>query len=68
MSGEPVQKQKQTGVVRMERVFRHPPEAVWRALTDPKALSQCYFPPIFAPSLGIASDSVNAPSGGISRG
>lgn len=52
MSGEAVQKQKQTGVVRMERVFRHSPEAIWRALTDPKALSQWLLPNDFRAELG----------------
>ena len=50
MGREPVS--NETGIVRMERVFRHPPEKVWRALTDPRALSQWLLPTDFRAELG----------------
>jgi uncharacterized protein YndB with AHSA1/START domain len=38
--------------LRMERVYRHPPEAVWQALTDPRALAEWAFPNDFRPEAG----------------
>lgn len=36
----------------LERLLPHPPEQVWQALTDPKALSQWLLPTNFQPKLG----------------
>lgn len=38
--------------VNLEKVFAHPPERVWQALTDPKALAQWLLPTTFQPKLG----------------
>jgi uncharacterized protein YndB with AHSA1/START domain len=38
--------------LKLERVFPQPPERVWRALTDPRALSQWLMETDFAPVLG----------------
>lgn len=38
--------------VRLERVYRHPPERVWRALTEPELLAQWLMPNDFEPRVG----------------
>jgi len=38
--------------LKFEMVYPHPPERVWRALTDSRALAQWLMPNDFAPQLG----------------
>lgn len=38
--------------VQRDAVYPHPPERVWRALTDPRALSRWLLPGDFAPRVG----------------
>lgn len=38
--------------IRTEMFCRHPPDRVWRALTDPKALGTWLMPNDFVPELG----------------
>ncbi len=38
--------------VRLERVYPHPPERVWRALTDPQALAEWLMPNDFQARVG----------------
>ncbi len=38
--------------IRLERLFPHPPELVWRALTDPDAIAQWLAPTTFRPVVG----------------
>jgi uncharacterized protein YndB with AHSA1/START domain len=38
--------------VRLERVYLHPPELVWRALTDREVLAEWLMPNDFAPVVG----------------
>ncbi len=40
------------GVCRVERLYAHPPERVWRALTTPELLSRWLMPNDFAPVVG----------------
>ena len=40
--------------LRLERTYPHPPEAVWLALTDPRALAEWAFPNDFKPEAGHA--------------
>lgn len=40
------------GGVELDAVYPHPPERVWRALTDPRALSRWLLPGDFAPRPG----------------
>jgi uncharacterized protein YndB with AHSA1/START domain len=41
-----------TNTVLVERVFAHPPEKLWRALTDPSLLAQWLLKNDFSPSVG----------------
>lgn len=38
--------------IKFERVYPHPPEAVWRALTDPAALGEWLMETDFLPEIG----------------
>lgn len=38
--------------LRIERFLKHPPERVWKALTDPKHLAAWYMPNDFQPVVG----------------
>ena len=40
------------GSIRVETEYRHPPERVWVALTDPRAIAEWLMPNDFAPRLG----------------
>ncbi|MEM9381050.1 MAG: SRPBCC domain-containing protein [Planctomycetota bacterium] len=40
------------GVVRVERTYPHPPEHVWRALTEPELLARWLMPNDFEPRVG----------------
>jgi uncharacterized protein YndB with AHSA1/START domain len=50
--------------VRLERVYAHPPERVWRALTDPQALAEWLMPNDFQPRVGHKFQFRAAPRGG----
>lgn len=51
-SGQPDRVLSGGKTLRIERVYPHPPEAVWVALTDPHALAEWAFPNDFRPELG----------------
>jgi uncharacterized protein YndB with AHSA1/START domain len=38
--------------IRIERTYPHPPELVWRALTDPDLIAEWLMPNDFAPKIG----------------
>ena len=40
------------GTIRVEATYPHPPERVWRALTDPQAIAEWLMPNDFQPRLG----------------
>jgi uncharacterized protein YndB with AHSA1/START domain len=40
------------GTIRVEATYPHPPERVWRALTDPRAIAEWLMPNDFEPRLG----------------
>jgi uncharacterized protein YndB with AHSA1/START domain len=55
------------GGVVLEREYPHPPERVWEALTDPKALSDWLLPTTTRPVLGGCMKFIDRAPGGRSR-
>ena len=49
---KPEQAGRSRNGIHFEKVFSHPPERVWQALTDPNALSQWLLPTTFKPKRG----------------
>lgn len=49
---EPEQAARLRNGIHFEKVFSHSPEQVWKALTDPQALSQWLLPTTFKPKWG----------------
>lgn len=50
--------------LQFEQVYPHPPERVWRALTDPKALGEWFMPNSFEARVGHVFEFRTAPAPG----
>jgi uncharacterized protein YndB with AHSA1/START domain len=56
--------EEQTRSVVIEKIFEHPPEKLWRALTEPALLKQWLLSNNFVPELGREFQFKNEPVGG----
>ena len=56
--------EEQTRSVVIEKIFEHPPEKLWRALTEPALLTQWLLSNNFLPELGREFQFKNEPVGG----
>ena len=61
MSNETARRGVQTQSIVVEYEFRHPPEKVWRALTETDLIASWLMPNDFRAEVGIASPSARAP-------
>lgn len=58
------QSEEQTRSVVIEKIFAHPPEKLWRALTEPALLTQWLLRNNFLPEIGREFQFRNEPVGG----
>ena len=58
------QSEEQTRSVVIEKIFAHPPEKLWRALTEPALLTQWLLRNDFLPEIGREFQFRNEPVGG----
>jgi Activator of Hsp90 ATPase homolog 1-like protein len=56
--------EEQTRSAVIEKIFEHPPEKLWRALTEPALLTQWLLSNTFLPELGREFQFKNEPVGG----